>query len=52
MKNNILKQVLMLNENSNMTQYQIVHINMSYYGNKRLKLFATHQLREFEVSSG
>ena len=35
----------MLSEDSNMTQNQLVHINISYYGNKKFKPFATQQLR-------
>ena len=32
-----------------MTQNQLVHINISYYGNKKFKPFATQQLRESEM---
>ena len=39
----------MLSEDSNMTQNQLVHINISYYRNKKYKPFATQQVRESEV---
>ena len=39
----------MLSEDSNMIQNQLVHINISYYGNKKLKPFATQQLSKSEV---
>ena len=40
-----LEQVQMLSEDSNMTQNQLVHINISYYRNKKYKPFATQQVR-------